>query len=222
LGICFDEILRYSVGKDEDALTKATALIQDKMIQSELATVKALVEAEEPNDRKYLIKDGSLEYPRQSEKSQNAFSNILNHFKFVVGVSKSFNADLAEMADKSRASSVIADLPLYSRTPAYRYAPERVGEEFAVWYVRIRETRLTQSPFDGVLKIEKVLWNDEEKRAGLDSDTINTLSASLINERNPCCYGSDNRWANHIYPVYITERYIKSHYLSPQVFTSIF
>jgi hypothetical protein len=35
----------------------------------------------------------------------------------------------------------------------------------------------------------------------------------IINERNPVCYGSDDRWANHLYPIYLTEKYIKSQYL---------
>jgi predicted nuclease of restriction endonuclease-like (RecB) superfamily len=41
-------------------------------------------------------------------------------------------------------------------------------------------------------------------------------------ERNPVCYGSDMRWANHLYPVYLTERYVKSHYLSTESFLHLF
>ena len=46
--------------------------------------------------------------------------------------------------------------------------------------------------------------------------------AHLMNERNPVCYGTDGRWANHIYPIYLTERYIKSQYLSSNLFLELF
>jgi hypothetical protein len=82
--------------------------------------------------------------------------------------------------------------------------------------------RRTVSPFDGVLKVEKILVTDDEQRKGLNSEEIDRISANLINERTPTCYGSDNRWANHLYPVYLTENYIKSQYLSDVYFLNLF
>jgi len=79
-----------------------------------------------------------------------------------------------------------------------------------------------QSPFDGVLKIEKVLVREQQEEEGLDSDEIDIISANIINERNPVCYGTDKRWAKHLYPVYLTERYIKSQYLSDLHFINLF
>ena len=72
------------------------------------------------------------------------------------------------------------------------------------------------------MKIEKILVTDDEQEKGLDSDEIDRISANLINERNPTCYGSDNRWANHLYPVYLTESFIKSKYLSDVFFLNLF
>ncbi len=77
-------------------------------------------------------------------------------------------------------------------------------------------------PFDGIIKVEKILVSKEEVENGMDSDLIDFISAHLINERNPVCYGSDLRWANHLYPVYLTERYVKSHYLSTASFLHLF
>ena len=93
---------------------------------------------------------------------------------------------------------------------------------FAVWYVRIRDNSRTRTAFDGVLKIEKMLVTQEETEKGIDSDLVDMLSALIINERNPVCYGSDLRWANHIYPVFLTESYVKSKYLSAESFLHIF
>ena len=93
---------------------------------------------------------------------------------------------------------------------------------FAVWYIRLRDTKRTRTPFDGILKVEKILVTEEENANGIDSQLVDTLSAYLMNERNPVSYGSDLRWANHIYPIYLTESYVKSKYLSTESFLHLF
>lgn len=67
-----------------------------------------------------------------------------------------------------------------------------------------------------------MLVTHEEIDDGIDSALVDTLSAYLINERNPVCYGSDLRWANHIYPIYLTESFVKSKYLSAESFLHLF
>ena len=61
-----------------------------------------------------------------------------------------------------------------------------------------------------------------ENENGLYSEEIDTISAHLINERNPVCYGTDARWANHLYPVYMTEQYCKSRFHSDYFFLNLF
>ena len=90
-----------------------------------------------------------------------------------------------------------------------------------MWYVRIRDKKQTRTPFDGVVKVEKILMPEEEE-SGVDSEIIDLLSANIINERNPTCYGTDRRWANHLYPVYLTEAFIKSRYMSTEMFLHLF
>lgn len=84
----------------------------------------------------------------------------------------------------------------------------------------------TKTPFDGVIKVEKIMVTDKETRHGrgygLDTEDVDMISATLINERCPTCYGSDLRYANHLYPVYLTESYVKSLYLSGDVFLNLF
>ena len=74
---------------------------------------------------------------------------------------------------------------------------------------------------NGVIKVEKILM-DEEHGIGIDSDEIDLLSATLINERTPTCYGTDKRWANHLYPVFLTESFVKSKYMSTEMFLHLF
>lgn len=93
---------------------------------------------------------------------------------------------------------------------------------FAVWFVRIRDTVHTLNAFDGILKIEKILINDKQIEQGLDSEEVDAITAHIINERLPVCYGADRRWANHLYPVYVTESFIKSKYLGENMFLNLF
>jgi hypothetical protein len=73
-----------------------------------------------------------------------------------------------------------------------------------------------------MLELEKMLMTGNESENGLETDEIDTITANIINERNPVCYGVDKRWANHLYPVYLTEKYIKSQYISDLHFLNLF
>lgn len=228
LGIEFDRILTYREpddkrkGKVED---NGISAIQDYMMISEKQMVAELAKTGKLNQDNYLLKDGSLEYTEDVRNSKSSYSleKIKHNYRWVIGVSKSFNPEsLLDHKGKPNAN-YIADLPLYHRTPAALYENrEFLGDvKFAVWYVRIRDKKKTRTPFDGVLKVEKILMPEEEAK-GLDSETIDLLSANIVNERNPTCYGADRRWANHLYPVYLTESFIKSRYMSTEMFLHLF
>ena len=217
----FEKILPYkfSASKENDKYEdRGVAKIQDEMIKLEKLTVKELVREKKLNKNTFLIKDGSLEYEWDKTDLKN-ISSIKSNYASVVGVSKMFNPESLSSYNKN-ISRIIADLPEFHRTPAFMYETERIQDvKFAVWYLRIRKT---VSPFDGVLKIEKILVWEKEEEDGLDSDEIDLISANIINERNPVCYGQDNRWAKHLYPIFLTEKYIKSKYLSDYHFINLF
>ena len=141
-----------------------------------------------------------------------------------MGVSKNFNPEVCKDINGKSNPGYVADLPLYHRTPVACFKnTDLFGDvKFAVWYIRIRDTTKTRTAFDGIVKVEKMLITHEENEYGIDSELVDLLSASIINERNPVCYGSDLRWANHLYPVYLTETYVKSRYLSADSFLHLF
>ena len=56
----------------------------------------------------------------------------------------------------------------------------------------------------------------------IKSSLIDAISANLIREAYPVCFGSDTRWANHLYPVFLTESFCKSQYIDSNVFLSLF
>ncbi|HEY4324384.1 MAG TPA: hypothetical protein VGN20_10375 [Mucilaginibacter sp.] len=220
------KILSYSSSRQEDAKKYedlGIATIQDEMIDCEKRIVAGLHHRNKINPQHYLIKDGSLQYKPMKSGDYRELTKFKNYFRSVIGVSKMFNPELfKDRANKSNAD-VIAKLGLYHRTPAYMYRSEIVGNvNFAIWYVRIRDAKHTESPFAGVVKIEKILITDDENEQGLDSAEVDLITANIINERNPVCYGNDSRWANHLYPVYLTETYLKSRYLSDMHFLNLF
>ena len=220
-----DVIFYSSQLKDrENFEDKAVSRIQDYLIAHEKEMVDRLVQKRILTDRAWLIKDGSLEYTKVADKDDKfSFNRIRNNFRRVVGVSKSFNPELAKLKSNKSAAGLIASLKENERTPAAMYKSDRLGfSEFAVWYVRLRKPRYGRGPFDGIVKVEKVLITDHEKEFGLDSSEVDNISAWLLNERNPVCYGKDSRWANHLYPVYLTETYVKSKYRGEQHFVNLF
>lgn len=228
-----DEILTYSSKKAPEGTVnyenRAIAKIHEDMVESEQLTVKQLVQQRLLNESSYLIKDGSLEYNLTGITNSRDLISFRNNYRWVVGVSKKFNPENFSTSRERNNASALAELPLFHRTPAYRYTnmyhenkdPEN-AIEYAIWYVRIRDYKYTASPFDGVVKVEKLIVTDDEIANGIESEEIDLISANIINERNPVCYGSDDRWANHLYPVYLTERLIKSNYLSDFHFLNIF
>jgi hypothetical protein len=225
-GIGFSKVLSYESSKREGDVRyehKGIATIQDEMIETEKKIVAHLSTKNLINPDKYLIKDGSLQYAPSRSSNFKELSKFKSHYKCVIGISKMFDPELCRDNNNRSNADKIAMLPNYHRTPAYKYKSERVGNVyFAVWYVRIRESHQTFSPFSGIVKVEKILITEEEIENGLDSQEIDLITANIINERNPVCYGKDARWANHLYPVYLTESFIKSKYLSDINFLNLF
>ena len=224
-GLSISKVLYYDCNKtDGDKFEKkGIAKIQDAMIDYEKSMVDQLVREHKLSEDNYLLKDGSIQYVDSKEGDFNVMSKIRANYQYVVGVSKSFNPELMLDSQKKSNATKIAQLPLYHRTPAFMYENERFqGIKFAIWYLRIRDVERTETPFSGVIKVEKMLMVGDESEKGLESGEIDLISANLINERNPVCYGSDTRWANHLYPVYLTEKFIKSQYLSDVYFLNLF
>lgn len=218
----FSKILSYStkmLEKNEKFEDRGSAKIQDEMVECEKSIVNNLAKKQLLNPDSYLLKDGSLQYQRTSSGDFRELSKFKSNYQCVVGVSKTFNPAID---NNTKNASAIANLELYHRTPAFYYYGSRSQQPFSIWYVRIRSKEYTESPFSGILKIEKVLVSDNEVENGLNSDEVDLISANIINERNPVAYGSDTRWANHLYPVYLTEKFVKSQYISDQHFINLF
>lgn len=228
LKIEFSTIIPYKTSKNGEKKfeDRGTACIQDRMGEREKELVAELVREGKLNQDNYLVKDGSLEYrpTKEDRTDKRKYQIFKNNYNWVIGVSKNFNPEVCIDINGKPNPGFIADLPLFHRTPVACFEnPEFFGDiQFAVWYIRLRDKSRTRTLFDGIIKVEKMLVTQEELDEGVDSALVDTLSAYLINERNPVCYGSDLRWANHLYPIYLTESFVKSKYLSTDSFLHLF
>ena len=205
---------------------RAIATIHEHMIDSEKAIVHQLAQADFLNEETYLLKDGSLEYSKNVKRGQfKEMYKIKKSFQRVVGVSKSFNPEsLSKDKRQRKIANSIAKLKKFHRTPAFQYQADYTSADdyFAVWYLRLRERySKNASPYDGIVKVEKILVTDAEKDEGLDSAEVDNISSNLIIERNPTTFGQEERWHNHLYPVYITENFVKTLFHSREYFLNI-
>lgn len=224
--ISIEKVLYYltKIEGNETLENKGIARIQDEMIDCEKRIVAYLMGKRLLNQDNYLIKDGSIQYKPMKTGDFKELSRIRNNYRHVIGVSKKFNPNLMKDNKDQSSAGAIAKLKLYYRTPAFLWQPgdEWGNVNFAIWYVRLRAIDKTSSPYAGIVKVEKMLMTGHEAEYGLSTDEIDTITAHLINERNPVCYGNDARWANHLYPVYMTECYCKSRFKSDYYFLNLF
>lgn len=218
-GLCiqFKRIIPYNTSEENEYgrnkyLRRSIAVIQNQMTDNEREYVADLCKSGTLNeDNAWLIKDGSLEYKRDmtnrdDDDLDEAMFDI--NMKCVLGVSKSFDSELLSKVEPN-IGNIIAELPPCSRTNAYLY--EHEGHKYCVWYLRLRNqpTRRT-SCFSDVIKVEFLIVGDEIP----SSLRINIISAHLLNESYPVCFGKDSRWANHLYPVHVTEVFAKSKFIN--------
>lgn len=224
-GIQLDSIIPY--GKNETSqhemgrnkyLRLATTCIQNEMLDQERLLVQKLVmDGTFSDSDAMLIKDGSIEYKkdftnRPEEELANAKFSL--NFRDVVGVSKGFDPELLSKREP-RIGTMIAELKPMHRTRAYRYLHE--GKNYCVWYLRLRNTINRSNNYADIIKVEMYMPDDKI----IPTSLINVLSAHLINEAYPVCYGKDARWANHLYPVHITEMFCKSMFIDEKLIIRI-
>lgn len=228
LNLKIDKLLLYRTninfedkGKD-NFKHRGIACIQNEMTDEEQLLVEKLCKKGLLHNESWLIKDGSIEYnPSFSNLNINQWDNLRSNYQHVVGVSKLFDPELLPDYEGNRLSQTIATLKPYERTKVYKYESNHKGGKsyYAVWYVRLRGNNFRETVFSDIVKCEMVLMSEDDK---LNSEKVDMISANLIREAHPVCYGADSRWANHLYPVYLTESFCKSRYIDSNIILNLF
>ncbi|MDR1729105.1 MAG: hypothetical protein LBR52_00365 [Prevotellaceae bacterium] len=237
-GIEIEKLLLYKTDgftedKEKDFYkNRGVAKIQNEMTDEEQKLVAELCKQNKLDDESWLIKDGSLEYnPGYTNLDPAEWNNLRANYQNVVGVSKMFDPELLNDYEGNSLARTIANLKPFERTKTYRYETKHshkgggtFSSFYAVWYLRLRggkeESRnFRETNFSDVVKCEMVLLQEDKP---IDTDIINVISANLIREAYPVCFGSDGRWANHLYPVFLTESFCKSHYINDNIILNLF
>lgn len=210
---------RSGGNQSEDYINNGTKKILDVMHDSELAAVSKMMANRDLRDDAMLAIDGSLQF-RSDVLKRNDFP--ISQLANVIGISKSFSPSQAVngMRGGKHLGTILQQLEFGQRTPVFKAGYDQFANVLGVWYLRIRRRDHMTNPLAGILKIE-VLANGPEKDDGLNGDRVDALSALILSERNATPYGSDSRWANHIYPIYLTESYLKSRFLSDVYFKGL-
>lgn len=193
----------------------AIARIQKIMMDMEIDILSEIARSRTLRPDAMLIIDGSLQFIDKGD--DRLFANV-------VGLSKSFNPNLQGMLRRKNDEIGVAltKLKYGERTPVYKYPMRENNRVIGAWYLRIRDENRMRNPLDGIVKLEKIAIDAEEKDNGFESGLIDNISASILAERNVTCYGSDPRWHNHIYPIYLTEKMLKASFLGTEHFLNIF
>lgn len=211
-------IEKYSFDKmRDDAPTNAAVAALHKMmgdLEIDLLTEMVMQKKALSTDSMLAI-DGSLQFLTQKFEP-GIFYNV-------VGISKSFNPNLTGvLKGRKHIGVVLSKLEFGERTPVYKY--DTAGSRrntIGAWYLRIRGRNDVRNPLEGVVKIEKMAL-EENLEKGFETDLIDNISRSILSERNPTCHGKDTRWANHLYPIYLSEKILKSSFLSDSFFMNLF
>lgn len=207
-------VLGYEPKEHQSSTDAAIVRIMERMLDRELDTVREVAELGMLAPDRLLVRDGPLQFRRPLPN--------LPAFRNVVGVSKTFssNAPLKRGARPLQVGSLVHQLDIHQRTSVYCY--HMTDKKVAFWYLRLHPRSRMPNPLDGVVKVERIAQEEDIDRGGIDSDLANVISAHLTEERNVAAYQSDSRWANHIYPVYLTEKYLKCGFQSDIAFSRFF
>lgn len=211
------KLLRYTFKEDRDPVDLGIAKIMSHMADLELKTVGRLSDNNLLQSNCLLIKDGPLQY-----KNIKGRGFDITQFRNVIGLSKSFRPSFAVGKGRKKidVGIITSCLEQGERTPIFKTIEE--DKFIGMWYMRIRPREKMANPLQGIVKIECFAIAPEEVDNGLDADRVDTISAYLLQERNVTPYGSDLRWATHIYPIYLAEKFIKSNFLSDIHFENLF
>lgn len=215
------DIVKYHFDptKDNVPVNAAIAKANSMMHDMEINILEQMVNSEILEPDRMLIVDGPLQFIRQ-DTGRPEFADL---FYNVVGVSKSFDPMLPTANRAKRGATQIGaellKLNYGERTPVFLKENSK-HRKFGCWYLRIRPRDRVSNPLEGIIKIEKMAVLEDDD--GLNTSVVDNISLSLLNESAPTCYGRDKRWANHLYPVYLTETMIKASFESDLVFINNF
>ena len=201
----------------DEAAKKARAAVLNEMHRQELTQADRLINSTSFKPSDFLMIDGSLAFPDQNSRMRAAFRNV-------VAVAKSFDpSNRVGKGKKARdIGEFLANLPPACRTPVFRSSASSFSSQIAYWYLRLRAHSSFTNPEMGVVKVEVYLDSTGGKTRRVNTNRCNRISYELLALRYPITPIHDARWASHLYPIHVTERYLKARFSNPRQLAAYF
>ena len=195
----------YSLNEEEKPIDGARKKVLSSMHEMEINLIKELAELRKLMRDSLLMIDGSLQFYGNLEREKEAFRNV-------VGVAKSFdlNQRIGTGPNAKEVGVLVAYLRHCFRTPARKVSHRNLT--IGAWYLRLhsQQSHPSLAITDGVVKIEIFPDNPTSSEPVLHTDRCNLISKNVLALRYPTTPWTDSRWSSHLYPIHLTEQYIKT------------
>ena len=210
------ELDMYPIKPDTVPVDSARERSLANMHRMEIKLIEHFSESGKVTRDSLLMIDGSLQFYENLDRQRESFRNV-------VGVAKSFDVH-QRFGTGSRATAVgtiVAKLNHRHRTPAHKI--EHRNLSIGAWYLRLHSPRpiANLGITDGVVKIELFPDNPPGTEPSLDTNRCNSISENVLSLRHPTTPWNDSRWASHLYPIHVTERYIKTRFKNNRTMMAI-
>ena len=203
------EVDYYTLKDRTEPLDAARQRVLSRMHGMEIDLIQYLADSEKVTQDNMLIIDGSLQFYGNLDKAREAFRNV-------VGVAKSFDLHqrIGRGSNAKDIGALVAGLKHGYRTPARKVSVPRTDLVIGAWYLRLhragRDAGLATD--DGVVKLELFALRENDHHKPLSTARCDLISRHVLRLRHPTTPPTDPRWASHLYPIHLTERYIKTRF----------
>jgi hypothetical protein len=199
----------YVLKEQTEPLDADRKKVLSDMHEMEIDLIKDLADSEKVTRDDMLMIDGSLQFYRNLDRAREAFRNV-------VGVAKSFDLhrQVGTGKNSKQVGPLVAELKHRHRTPARKVTVARTNLAIGAWYLRLHSAKHLAGlgVDDGVVKLELFPDGATSRPSPLPTDRCNLISRHILALRHPTTPSADPRWASHLYPIHLTERYIKTRF----------
>ena len=206
----------YPIKSDTDPIDSARERSLSRMHGMEIRLITQFSESGSVTRDALLMIDGSLQFYENLDRQREAFRNV-------VGVAKSFDVHqrVGTGSNAREVGVIVAHLKHRHRTAARKI--EHRNLSIGAWYLRLHSPKPISGlgVTDGVVKIEIFPDNPTGTEPALDANRCNVISENVLSLRHPTTPWNDSRWASHLYPIHVTERYIRTRFKSDRTMMSM-
>jgi len=223
---CHFDVVEYNprgnIGADtrQEPEYHARACVLSHLHDMELSAMQALLSEGLISGHDWLALDGGLQFRQSATLEELLRGDVFARNVVALAKTRDPSQTVGSGRQAQSIGNLTRNLDFAERTPAFTTNKhERLVRGF--WYLRIRPRRFIYFPQQGMIKLEVFADGMERAEGGLNPARVNGISSCVLRERNVTPFKTDDRWGNHLYPIYTAERYLKSSFLSEMRFKAL-